>query len=107
MPFKYNNLTRHKIPKPKYQVNNTAEYNEALRKRENLTVWINDVNLLHFSGETICSIICTSIAMILQLSIFQAVSDYIETNSNYNSIARKLIITLNAICKSKQKWAVQ
>ena len=42
MPHKYNANRRAKIPKQKHLVTNCAEYNEGLRRRGNLTVWISD-----------------------------------------------------------------
>ena len=41
MPHKFNADRRGKIPKQKYRVTNWAEYNESLRRRGDLTVWIN------------------------------------------------------------------
>ena len=40
MPHKFNADRRDKIPKQKYRVTNWAEYNEGLRRRGDLTVWI-------------------------------------------------------------------
>ena len=42
MPHKFNADRRDEIPKQKYQVTNWAEYNEGLRRRGDLTVWINE-----------------------------------------------------------------
>ena len=42
MPHKFNSNRRDKISKPKYRVANWGEYNEGLRRRGDLTVWIND-----------------------------------------------------------------
>lgn len=42
MPHKFNADRRDKIPKQKYRVTNWAEYNEGLRRRGDLTVWINE-----------------------------------------------------------------
>jgi hypothetical protein len=42
MPHKFNAARRDKIPKQKYRVTNWAEYNESLRRRGDLTVWISD-----------------------------------------------------------------
>ena len=41
MPFKHNASRRHKIPKTKYRVTNWPEYNEALRRRGDVTVWFD------------------------------------------------------------------
>ena len=50
MPHKFNADRRDKIPKQKYRVTNWAEYNEGLRQRGDLTVWINDDALLLWSA---------------------------------------------------------
>jgi hypothetical protein len=42
MPHKFNADRRDKIPKQKQRVTNWAEYNEGLRRRGDLTVWINE-----------------------------------------------------------------
>jgi hypothetical protein len=40
MPYKHNEPRRHKIPKAKYKVSNWREYDQALRQRGSLTVWV-------------------------------------------------------------------
>ena len=40
MPHKFNAHHRHKFAKKKYRVTNWGEYNESLRNRGDLTVWI-------------------------------------------------------------------
>ena len=40
MPYKFNQSRRHKIPKAKYRVTNWPEYDAALVRRGNLTVWV-------------------------------------------------------------------
>ena len=42
MPHKFNTDRRDKIPKQKHRVTNWAEYNEGLRRRGDLTVWISE-----------------------------------------------------------------
>ena len=42
MPHKFNADRRDKIPKQKQRVTNWSEYNEGLRRRGDLTVWISD-----------------------------------------------------------------
>ncbi|KZK81488.1 hypothetical protein PsW64_02572 [Pseudovibrio sp. W64] len=42
MPFKHNADRRHKIPKDKYKVTNWAAYNDSLRRRGDITIWIDD-----------------------------------------------------------------
>jgi hypothetical protein len=45
MPHKFNADHRDKIPKQKYRVTNWAEYDEGLRRRGDLTVWIDENTL--------------------------------------------------------------
>lgn len=40
MPYKFNACRRHKFEKTRYRVTNWGEYNESLRKRGDLTIWI-------------------------------------------------------------------
>ena len=42
MPHKFNADRRDKIPKQKYRLANWAEYNEGLRRRGDLTIWVNE-----------------------------------------------------------------
>ena len=42
MPYKFNVDRRDNIPKQKHRVTNWSEYNEGLRRRDDLTVWINE-----------------------------------------------------------------
>jgi hypothetical protein len=42
MPYKFNDPRRDQIPKSKYRVTNWSVYNESLRRRGDLTVWITD-----------------------------------------------------------------
>jgi transposase len=50
MPHKHNEDRRHKIPKQKFKVTNWAAYNESLRRRGDLTVWISDEALSQWSA---------------------------------------------------------
>jgi hypothetical protein len=40
MPYKINQERRHKIPKARYRVKNWRDYDAALRRRGDLTVWV-------------------------------------------------------------------
>tara|TARA_Y100001951_G_scaffold104244_1_gene115287 strand:- start:881 stop:1858 length:978 start_codon:yes stop_codon:yes gene_type:complete len=42
MPHKFNAARRDKIPKQKYRVTNWSEYNEGLRQRGDLTIWMSE-----------------------------------------------------------------
>ena len=50
MPHKSNADRRDKIPKQKRRVTNYAEYDESLRQRGDLTVWISDDALAVWSA---------------------------------------------------------
>jgi len=50
MPHKFNADRRDKIPKQKHRVTNWAEYNESLRRRGDLTVWISEEALALWSA---------------------------------------------------------
>ena len=46
MPNKYPNKKGWTIPKQKYKVSNWREYNNALRNRANIEIWISD-DIIH------------------------------------------------------------
>lgn len=50
MPHKFNSDRRHKIAKQTFQVANWATYNESLRQRGDLTVWVSDEALCLWSA---------------------------------------------------------
>ena len=50
MPHKLNEKRRHKIPRQKFKVTNWAAYNESLRRRGDLTVWISDDAFIQWSA---------------------------------------------------------
>jgi hypothetical protein len=50
MPHKFNADRRAKIPKQKHRVTNWSEYNEGLRRRGDLTVWISEDALAVWSA---------------------------------------------------------
>lgn len=41
MPHKFNSSRRHKFEKKRYKVTNWAEYNESLRQRGDITIWLS------------------------------------------------------------------
>jgi len=45
MPFKANDKHRHKIPRARYRVKNWRDYDAALRRRGDLTVWVTPAAL--------------------------------------------------------------
>ena len=42
MPYKFCESRRHKFTKPKYKVTNWPDYNEALRRRGDITIWFTE-----------------------------------------------------------------
>ncbi len=50
MPHKFNEDRRHKISRQKFKVTNWPAYNESLRRRGDLTVWISDDALSQWSA---------------------------------------------------------
>src|ERR1035437_4397574 len=42
MPYKYSESRRHTFTKPKYKVTNWPDYNEALRRRGDITIWFTE-----------------------------------------------------------------
>ncbi|MFA3920487.1 IS5 family transposase [Ruegeria hyattellae] len=42
MPHKFSDARRDKFPKAKYRVTNCSEYNESLRRRGDVTIWVSD-----------------------------------------------------------------
>lgn len=50
MPHKFNADRRDKIPKQRHRVTNWSEYNEGLRRRGDLTVWISEEALALWSA---------------------------------------------------------
>ena len=41
MPYKFNDARRHKFEKKRYRITNWAVYNESLRQRGDVTVWLS------------------------------------------------------------------
>ena len=50
MPHKFNAARRDKIPKQKHRLTNLPEYNESMRRRGSLTVWIDEGDLSLWSA---------------------------------------------------------
>jgi Transposase DDE domain len=51
MPFKANAARRHRIPKQRYRVTNSAEYDASLRQRGSLTVWFTEEAIAAWRAE--------------------------------------------------------
>ncbi len=42
MPYKFNEFKRHHIPSQKYKLSNWSDYNQPLKNRGRIDVWISD-----------------------------------------------------------------
>ena len=51
LPFKHHAEHRHHIPKPRYRVTNSADYDASLRRRGSLTVWFTDAAIQTWRAE--------------------------------------------------------
>ena len=45
MPFKHNAARRHRIPTARYRVRNWREYEAGLKRRGDLTLWLDEAAL--------------------------------------------------------------
>jgi hypothetical protein len=50
MPFKFNAARRHHIPRARYRVRNWREYEVGLRRRGDLTLWLNETALARWQA---------------------------------------------------------
>ena len=41
MPYKFNDARRHKFEKKRYRITNWPAYNESLRQRGDVTIWLS------------------------------------------------------------------
>src|ERR1017187_3546760 len=48
MPYKHNESCRHKFTKAIYKVLNWPEYNEALRRRGDITIWFTEEAIIEW-----------------------------------------------------------
>ena len=53
MPYKFNASRRHKIPMARYRVTNWPEYDAALMRRGDLTVWFTEGSVQTLGVETL------------------------------------------------------
>ena len=51
MPHKFNATRRHKLDKAQYRVINWTEYNEGLRQRSDLTIWVSEDGVTSRNGK--------------------------------------------------------
>jgi hypothetical protein len=47
MPFEFNTSRRHRIPRARYRVRNWPDYEAGLKRRGDLTLWIDEAALAH------------------------------------------------------------
>jgi hypothetical protein len=95
MPHKFNADRRDKIPKQKQQVTNCAEYDESLRQRGDLTVWISDDALAVWSapprttpgGQPVYSDLAIEMCLTLRMVFKQPLR---QTQGSMRSIAKLL-----------------
>jgi hypothetical protein len=95
MPHKFNADRRDKIPKLKRRVTNCVEYDESLRLRGDLTVWISDDALAVWSapsrttpgGQPVYSDIAIEMCLTLRMALKQALR---QTEGLMRSIAALL-----------------
>jgi hypothetical protein len=50
MRFKFNAARRHRIPRAQHRVRNWPQYDAGLRRRGNLTLWLDEVALWPAGG---------------------------------------------------------
>ncbi len=50
MPFKHNACRRHRIPKQRFRITNWPAYEAGLRRRSDLTFWVNNAALARWQG---------------------------------------------------------
>ena len=52
MPFKYNAARRHRVPNARHRVRNWREYESGLRRRGDLTLWVDEAAMAGAQGCT-------------------------------------------------------
>jgi hypothetical protein len=52
MPFKHNAARRHRVPRARYRVTNWHEYEAGLRRRGDLTLWLDEAAVAGWSAPT-------------------------------------------------------
>ena len=55
MPYKYNHAKRHHFKKHTYRMTNYSEYNQALKNRGRIDVWLSDDILAYLGAEHVRS----------------------------------------------------
>ena len=99
MPYKFNEGRRHKFPKARYRVTNWPDYDAALVRRGELTVWLTDEAIAAWhapatgerGGQPIYSAIAIETALTLRLVFHQPLR---QTEGLLRSIAALLDIDI-------------
>jgi Transposase DDE domain len=99
MPYKFNESRRHKIPKARYRVTNWPEYEAALVRRGDLTLWFTDEAVAAWhapatgarGGQPIYSAIAIETGLALRLVFHQPLR---QTEGLLRSIAGALGISI-------------
>ena len=99
MPYKFNESRRHKIPKAKYRITNWPEYDAALMRRGDLTVWFTEeaVEAWHApatgerGGQPVYSAIAIETSLALRLVFHQPLR---QTEGLLRSIAAALDVDI-------------
>jgi transposase len=99
MPYKFNEGRRHKFPKARYRVTNWSDYDAALARRGELTVWLTDEAIAAWhapatgerGGQPIYSTIAMETALTLRLVFHQPLR---QTEGLLRSIAALLDIEI-------------
>jgi len=99
MPYKFNEGRRHKFPKARYRVTNWPDYDAALARRGELTVWLTDEAIAAWhapatgerGGQPIYSAIAIETALTLRLVFHQPLR---QTEGLLRSIAALLDIEI-------------
>lgn len=100
MPNKFNDKRRHHIPKMKFRVRNWREYEEGLRRRGSLTLWVTDEAIAGWKaiprttpgGQAIFSPLAIETALMVRLAFHLALR---QTEGLMASIFALLEVSLN------------
>lgn len=98
-PYKFNNARRNKFPKATYRVTNCSEYDESLRRRGDVTIWVSDDVVKNWAsprrktrgGQSLYSDLAIEISLTLRV-VFRL--PLRQTQSFMRSIARLMGIDL-------------
>ncbi|MFA3920512.1 IS5 family transposase [Ruegeria hyattellae] len=84
MPYKFNDARRDKFPKAKYRVTNCSEYNESLRQRGDVKIWVSDERMQNWRSprrktrggqarySDLAIEICLTLRVVFRLPLWQA-----------------------------------